>query len=90
MASRRAGWENYLVRHRRRGGWVVGICGGYQMLGRRIIDSAGIESTVAVSTGLGLLEIETRFEREKVTARVSGHHLASGLPVSGYEIHSGD
>jgi adenosylcobyric acid synthase len=86
---RRAGWENYIVRHRRRGGRIVGICGGYQMLGRRIIDSAGIESAVPETIGLGLLEIETRFEAEKITARVSARHLASGLPVSGYEIHAG-
>ncbi len=86
---RQAGWENYLVRHRRRGGWVIGVCGGYQMLGRRIVDRHGVESTAAETTGLGLLDVETVFEPEKITARVTASHLASGLPVSGYEIHAG-
>lgn len=86
---RKAGWENYLTRHRRRGGWIVGVCGGYQMLGQRIVDAYGVESPVAETTGLGLLGIETIFEREKITARVVASHLASGLAVSGYEIHAG-
>ena len=86
---RRTGWENYLVRHRQSGGWTVGICGGYQMLGRRIIDEHGVESRVPVTIGLGLLEVETCFEGEKITARVNATHLSSGLAVSGYEIHSG-
>ncbi len=47
---RQAGWENYLARHLRRGGWVVGVCGGYQMLGRRILDPDGVESKVAAVT----------------------------------------
>jgi adenosylcobyric acid synthase len=86
---RQAGWENYLARHLRRGAWVVGICGGYQMLGRRIVDRHGVESQVPEVTGLGLLEVETSFETGKVTARVSASHLASGLALSGYEIHAG-
>ena len=86
---RQAGWENYLARHRQRGGWVVGVCGGYQMLGRRIIDAYGVESSVAETAGLGLLDLETIFEPEKITARVAASHLASGLPVAGYEIHAG-
>ena len=86
---RAAGWEDYLVRHGLRGGWTVGICGGYQMLGERIIDSHAIESKVPLTTGLGMLEVETHFEGEKITARADAIHLASGLAVSGYEIHSG-
>jgi len=86
---RRAGWEDFLVRHRRAGGWIVGICGGYQMLGRRIIDNDRIESDTAETIGLGLLEIETNFELEKITDRIRAIHLATGLPVAGYEIHSG-
>jgi adenosylcobyric acid synthase len=77
------------VHHRQRGGWTIGICGGYQMLGQRIIDEHGVESKVPVTIGLGLLEVETRFEREKITARVNATHLSSGLAVSGYEIHAG-
>src|ERR1700722_8373108 len=86
---RRAGWEDFLVRHRRAGGSIVGICGGYQMLGRRIIDNDRIESDTAETIGLGLLEIETNFESEKITDRIRAIHLATGLPVAGYEIYSG-
>jgi adenosylcobyric acid synthase len=86
---RRAGWEDFLVRHRRNGGWIVGVCGGYQMLGQRIIDQAGIESRRTETVGLGLLEIETIFQAEKIIARVDALHLSSGFTVSGYEIHAG-
>jgi adenosylcobyric acid synthase len=86
---RRAGWEDFLVRHRRAGGWVLGICGGYQMLGRRIVDAAGIESDTPETIGLGLLEIETTFQSEKITDRIRAIHLTTNLPISGYEIHCG-
>ncbi len=86
---RRTGWEEYLAMHRARGGWTLGVCGGYQMLGRRIVDAFAVESKSPVTRGLGLLDVETHFEREKITARVRGVHLASGLEVSGYEIHAG-
>src|ERR1019366_1839670 len=72
-----------------RRGWVVGICGGYQMLGHRIVDNERIESDRPETTALGLLEIETIFQPEKITERVGAVHLATGLPVSGYEIHAG-
>jgi adenosylcobyric acid synthase len=83
------GWEDFIVRHRRGGGWVVGICGGYQMLGRRIVDNGRIESDRPETVALGLLEVETIFQPEKITERVGAVHLATGLPVSGYEIHAG-
>jgi adenosylcobyric acid synthase len=86
---RRAGWENFLVRHRRAGGWIVGICGGYQMLGRRIVDTDRIESDTTETIGLGLLEIETTFQSDKITDRIRAIHLPTGLPVAGYEIHCG-
>ena len=86
---RQAGWENYLARHLRRGGWVVGVCGGYQMLGRRILDPDGIESESAATTGLALLDVESSFQRDKVTARVKATEVASGLALAGYEIHAG-
>lgn len=75
---------------------VIGICGGYQMLGRRIID--GVESGLEQMEGLGLLDVETQFAQDKVTTRVSGHcrvarsgMLANcdSLPLEGYEIHMG-
>jgi len=86
---RRAGWENYLTRHVRDGGWVVGICGGYQMLGQYILDSQHVESAAAETVGLGLLDVVTTFAREKITAQVEGAGLGSGPPISGYEIHAG-
>jgi adenosylcobyric acid synthase len=86
---RNAGWENYLTRHVRDGRWVVGICGGYQMLGQYILDPLHVESTTAETPGLGLLDVVTTFALEKITAQVEGDTLGSGLPVSGYEIHSG-
>ncbi|WP_049678545.1 cobyric acid synthase [Yersinia mollaretii] len=75
---------------------VIGICGGYQMLGKRIID--GVESGLEQMEGLGLLDVETQFAQEKVTTRVSGACLAAlpGMlancaehPLEGYEIHMG-
>jgi adenosylcobyric acid synthase len=86
---RAAGWENFLARHRRAGGWVLGICGGYQMLGRRVIDAGRIESDMVETIGLGLFEMETTFQAEKITDRIRAIHLPTNIPVSGYEIHSG-
>lgn len=86
---RRCGWETYLTQHLRDGGWVVGICGGYQMLGQYILDPQQVESAAAETVGLGLLDVVTTFAREKITAQVEGAGLGSGPPVSGYEIHAG-
>jgi adenosylcobyric acid synthase len=86
---RRTGWEDFLVRHRRDGGWIVGVCGGYQMLGQRIVDNDRTESDRPETAGLGLLEIETIFQPEKITERVGAVHLSTRLPVAGYEIHAG-
>jgi len=86
---RSAGWETAIVRHLRGGGWIAGICGGYQMLGRRILDPQGIESGCDESIGLGLLDAETVFERGKITAQVEGCEKASGLAIRGYQIHAG-
>ncbi len=86
---RAQGWDVDLVAHRRRGGRILGICGGYQMLGRTIADPEGIEGTPGVSEGLGLLDVETVMTPEKRLTRVTGVHLASGAPVEGYEIHIG-
>jgi adenosylcobyric acid synthase len=86
---RRVGWEDLLIRHVRAGGWVVGICGGYQMLSQYILDPHHVESAAAETIGLGLLDVVTSFAREKITANVEGAVLGSRLPVSGYEIHAG-
>jgi adenosylcobyric acid synthase len=83
------GWEKYIADHRLAGGRVLGICGGYQMMGKRITDPRHVESEVGSAIGLGLLDVETVFEAEKITNQVEGTHIASGLPISGYEIHCG-
>jgi adenosylcobyric acid synthase len=68
---------------------VLGLCGGYQLLGRRIADPRGLEGEPGVSEGLGLLDVETEMATDKHVTRVAGRHLETGLPVEGYEIHIG-
>ena len=86
---RAQGWDVDLIAHHRRGGRIMGICGGYQMLGRAVADPEGIEGPPGTTPGLGLLEVETVMRPDKRLARVSAVHTASGLAVSGYEIHIG-
>lgn len=88
-AFRAQGWDIDLAAHVRRGGHVLGICGGYQMLGQRISDPDGIEGTSRTVPGLGLLDIETEMKREKRLTRTEAIHIETGDPVSGYEIHIG-
>jgi cobyric acid synthase len=68
---------------------IVGICGGFQILGRGIHDPLGIESATASAPGLGLLDVDTILAAEKTLVRTSATHTASGLEVVGYEIHHG-
>ena len=90
LAELRAnGWDIDLASHVRRDGRVLGICGGYQMLGRRISDPDGIEGPPCEVDGLGLLDVETLMRPEKRLALTDAHHIASGAPLSGYEIHLG-
>jgi adenosylcobyric acid synthase len=90
LAELRAqGWDIDLAAHVRRGGAVLGICGGFQMLGRRIADPAGVEGPPAEAEGLGLLEIETVLATDKRLREVSGREIASGEPIHGYEMHVG-
>jgi len=84
-----AGFAGHVTRCLERGATVVGICGGFQMLGTLIRDPQQVESPAGAEEGLGLLSSVTVFEEEKITAQVSGVHLASGVEVSGYEIHMG-
>ena len=86
---RAQGWDIDLAAHRRRGGRIVGICGGYQMLGRTVADRDGIEGAPGTSEGLGLLDVETVMTRDKALTRVAGRHLATAQPIEGYEIHIG-
>nr|WP_319247176.1 cobyric acid synthase [uncultured Celeribacter sp.] len=83
------GWDIDLNAHLRRGGHVLGICGGYQMLGQWIDDPDGIEGVPGRTRGLGHLNVETRMSPDKHLANVSARDLASGLDVSAYEIHIG-
>ncbi len=86
---RAQGWDIDLAAHVRRGGHVLGICGGYQMLGRVVRDPQGIEGPAGETPGLGLLDVDTVMTPDKRLARVRATHAASGLAVEGYEIHIG-
>ncbi len=86
---REHGWETTIQRHLRYGGKVIGICGGYQMLGRRIQDPHGLEGEAGSSDGLRLLDLETTLEREKQLRNVRGTLALAQAPVTGYEIHAG-
>ncbi|MBO1075165.1 cobyric acid synthase [Roseomonas marmotae] len=88
-ALRREGWDIDILAHRRRGGAVLGLCGGYQMLGRRIADPEGAEGPPGEVPGLSLLEVETVLAGEKRLEAVRGSSLADGVPFEGYEMHIG-
>ncbi|MFV0513210.1 MAG: cobyric acid synthase [Jhaorihella sp.] len=87
---RAQGWDVDLAAHVRRGGHVLGICGGYQMLGRRVADPEGIEGPSGTDDGLGLLDIETLMTPNKHLTRVRATHAATGHGFHGYEIHIGE
>lgn len=86
---RAQGWDTDIAAHVRQGGHVMGLCGGYQMLGRRIEDPDGIEGAPGGADGLGLLDITTVMTPEKRLALTEATDIATGLPVRGYEIHLG-
>jgi adenosylcobyric acid synthase len=86
-ALRQAGFDIDIAAHLRRGGAVLGLCGGYQMLGRVIRDPAGVEGPPGAAEGLGLLDVETVLSSEKRLEPVGGE--ADGVPLSGYEMHMG-
>ena len=86
---RAQGWEPELLRHLRFGGRLLGICGGFQMLGQTIADPDGVEGAAGTSQGLGLLEMDTRLTRHKRLRQVQGWLADSGAAVTGYEIHAG-
>ncbi len=88
-ALRHEGWDIDILAHARKGGAVFGICGGYQMLGRAIADPRGIEGPPGTSAGLGLLDLETVLDADKVLRAARGTDLLGGAPVSGYEMHMG-
>jgi len=86
---RAQGWDIDLEAHIRRGGHVLGICGGYQMLGKTIIDRAGLEGAPATVAGLGHLDVVTEMVPEKRVASVTAQYLLNGMMLEGYEIHIG-
>jgi adenosylcobyric acid synthase len=86
---RAQGWDIDIKAHVRRGGHVLGLCGGYQMLGQTIADPDGIEGPAGTVDGLGLLDIATVMSADKSTRLVRGTHSATGTAIEGYEIHLG-
>jgi adenosylcobyric acid synthase len=89
----RQGWPDAIRRHLRYGGKVIGICGGFQMLGQHVDDPDGVEGAAGRSEALGLLDLSTTLAREKRLARVGGRCVfdpaSLGDAVEGYEIHMG-
>jgi adenosylcobyric acid synthase len=87
-ALRAAGFDIDIAAHRRRGGTILGLCGGYQMLGRTIADPGGIEGPSAMVEGLGLLDVATTLSADKRLETVRGTS-GDGAPFVGYEMHMG-
>ncbi len=88
-AFRAEGWDIDLAAHIRAGGHVLGLCGGYQMLGRRVADPEGIEGPPGEAAGLNYLDIETILGGDKRLVAIAATDRLSGLSISGYEIHLG-
>jgi adenosylcobyric acid synthase len=86
---RRNGWDIDLRAHVRRGGRVLGLCGGYQMLGRLVADPEGIEGAPGSMEGLGLLDVRTVLTGDKTLTEVTGVSIPDGAPFRGYEMHVG-
>jgi len=86
---RARGWERILQRHLRYGGRVIGICGGFQMLGRAVHDPDGVEGTAGSTPGFGLLDVETTLRPDKQLRRATGRLSIEDAAVTGYEIHAG-
>ena len=88
-ALRAFGWDSDILAHHRRGGRVLGLCGGYQMLGRSVSDPDGIEGPPATAEGLGLIEVETELAGDKSLVAINGRTMADDVAVAGYEMHIG-
>jgi adenosylcobyric acid synthase len=88
-ALRTFGWDADIIAHHRRGGRVLGLCGGFQMLGRSISDPNGIEGPPGSAEGLGLIEVTTELAGDKSLIAVKGHTIADDVAVDGYEMHIG-
>lgn len=88
-ALREYGWESAIARHLRYGGKVLGICGGFQMLGQQLHDPLALEGEAGSSAGFGWLEMETTLEAHKQLKQVSGKLAFADAELQGYEIHMG-
>jgi adenosylcobyric acid synthase len=86
---RAQGWDIDLLAHHRRGGHVLGVCGGYQMLGRSVADPEGIEGPAGETPGLGLLDVTTVMSQHKSLTRVEAVHAETRQAINAYEIHIG-
>ena len=86
---RHQGWDLDISAHLRRGGHVLGLCGGFQMLGHTISDPTGLEGPRGTDKGLGLLDVHTVMHPKKHVTQTQAVHCASGQTISGYEIHLG-
>lgn len=86
---RSQGWDHDVIAHARNGGWVLGLCGGYQMMGRYVRDPQGLDGAPGESLGLGLLDIETDMRGNKSVRPVKGVCTVTDTPIEGYEIHIG-
>ncbi len=87
---REQGWDIDLHAHVRRGGHVLGLCGGFQMLGRQIADPEGLEGPAGEDPGLDLLDVRTVMQPQKHLLRTQALHCATGETVSAYQIHLGE
>ena len=83
------GWQEHINKHLRYGGKLIGICGGYQMLGKKLHDPHGIEGAAKSMDGLDLLDFETTIEKQKELKLVEGQFCFDAAKVTGYEIHMG-
>lgn len=84
-----AGWRHFINKHLRYGGKVIGVCGGFQMLGKHIHDPEGVEGKPGSRAGLNFLDMETTLQQNKCLRQTSGFLSSNKIPVAGYEIHAG-
>ncbi len=86
---RSQGWDIDLAAHHRRGGHILGLCGGYQMLGRNVQDPDGIEGPAGTAEGLGILDVTTEMTGDKRLTETQATHTGSDTRFTGYEMHKG-
>ena len=83
------GWDHDIIVHARNGGRILGLCGGYQMLGSQITDEFGVDGPSGTRQGLGLLNVRTQMTQDKTVRPVDGTCALTGATFNGYEIHNG-